>query len=265
MDAQLAVKRDALTPAAERLAPCRRLLVLTGAGASADAGIPTFRGAGGVWRSHRPEDLASPDGFARNPELVWEWYRERRVQVARAQPHPGQRALALLARHFPAAEVLVATTNEDDLLERAGVAEVVHLHGSLFSTRCAGACGWEQAVDRDSELSRRSCPGCGAAVRPGSTWYGEPLPEAELERVLSFRADGCLLIGSSVLVAPVSNIPAEMALAGLPVVEVNCAETPFTSVATVSLRGPARDILPALVDLLTSPTVRDQRRRTAEG
>lgn len=264
MDAQPAVKRDVIARAAQSLAPCRRLLVLAGAGASADAGIPTFRGPGGMWRTHRPEDLASPEGFARDPALVWEWYRERRALVARAQPHPGQRALALLARHFPAAEVVVATTNEDDLLERAGVAGVVHLHGSLFSTRCAGGCGWEAADDRDSACSRCPCPGCGGAVRPGSTWYGEPLPEAELERVLSFRADGCLLIGSSVLVAPVSNIPAEMALAGLPVVEVNCAETPFTGVATANLRGPAREVLPALVDLLTSPTVRDQRRRTVD-
>lgn len=258
------VNREDLGAAARRLAPCRRLLVLAGAGASADAGVPTFRGTGGMWRRHRPEDLACPDGFARDPALVWEWYRERRALVARAQPHAGQRALALLARHFPAAEVLVATTNEDDLLERAGVAEVVHLHGCLFCTRCAAGCGWTTRDDRDSAASLAPCPACGAAVRPGSVWYGEPLPEAELGRLSAFQADGCLLIGSSAVVAPVSTIPAEMALAGLPVVEVNVAETPISPAVAVSLRGTAREVLPALCDLLSSATVRDQSRRTAD-
>jgi NAD-dependent deacetylase len=247
--------------AARCLATSQRLLVLAGAGLSADAGVPTFRGDGGLWRTYNVGDLATPEGFARDPALVWDWYRDRRLEVASCEPHPGQRALALLQLHFPDAEVLVATTNEDDLLERAGVLDVVHLHGSLFDTACSAGCGW---VERDGEDNSRSfgpCPRCGALVRPGSVWFGEPLPSAGLTRIADFHPDGCLVVGSSCTVEPVSGIPGELLQSGVPVVEVNLDETPLSSHATVSLRGAARDLLPPLVDLLTSAIVRDQRRR----
>lgn len=246
--------------AADLLAPCRRLLVLTGAGSSADAGIPTFRGPGGLWNDRKVEELASAAGFAADPEAVWDWYRARRIQAGMAQPHPGQRAIALLHRHFPAAQVLVVTTNEDDLLERAGVTEVLHLHGSFFETRCSALCGWRDQ-DRDSVLSRQPCPRCGARVRPGSVWFGEPLPSFPLERIAAFDADGCLMVGSACLVAPAAGIPTQLAEAGHPVVEVNTSETPFSLIASAVLRGCAKDLLPPLVDLLTSSTVRDQRLR----
>jgi NAD-dependent deacetylase len=258
-------ERPALQPtiadAAQLLAPCRRLLVLAGAGLSADAGVPTFRCEGGLWQQHSVEELASPAGFQRNPELVWEWYRERRLRVAEAEPHTGQRALALLQSHFPGGQVLIATTNEDDLLERAGISPVVHLHGSLFDTACAAACGWRARDGDDNSLSLVPCPRCGAATRPGSVWYGEAVPESSLAAISHFDPDGCLLVGSSCIVQPVSEIPAEMALAKLPVVEVNLDETPFSPVAGCSLRGTAKGLLPGLVDLLTSRTVRDQQRR----
>ncbi len=248
--------------AAQLLRPCRRLLVLTGAGMSADAGVPTFRGEGGLWRTHRAEDLASADGFARQPELVWDWYRERRLHVAASAPHPGQRTLALLQAHIPApARVLIATTNEDDLLERAGVDPVVHLHGSLFETVCAAGCGWRAQDDLDNALSLVPCPQCGAPVRPGSVWYGEPLPQAPLDAIVRFKPDGCVLIGSSCLVQPASAIPSDLVMAGFPVVELNTEPTAFTSIASLSLRGTAKELLPALVDLLTSRTVQDQQRR----
>lgn len=254
------IDRDDVALAADRLLGCRRLLVLVGAGGSADSGVPTFRDEGGLWRTHKPEDLAHPDAFAAHPETVWAWYHERRAGILEAQPHRGQRALALLQRHFRAAEVLVATTNEDDLLERAGVDPVIHLHGSVFETACAAACGW-RAIDRDGNLSHQPCPTCGATTRPGSVWFGEALPSGPLEQLAALRPDGCLVIGSSSQVAPVSHIPLDLALAGVPVVEVNLAVTPLSQHA-VSLRGPAIDILPRLVDLLTSTTMRDQRTRT---
>jgi NAD-dependent deacetylase len=246
--------------AARLLAPCRRLLVLTGAGMSADAGVPTFRGEGGLWREHNAEDLATPEGFTRDPALVWTWYRERRLQAAGCEPHAGQRSIAMLERHFPAAQVLVATTNEDDLLERAGVGEVVHLHGSLFSTRCVAACGWQVAVDQDNAASFLPCPRCGAATRPGSIWFGEALPRVALDRVAEFEPDGCLVVGSSCLVQPTAGIPLELAVHGRPVVEVNPEETPLSAMVACSLRGTARDLLPPLIDLLTSAIVRDQHR-----
>lgn len=247
--------------AAEALIGCQRLLVLTGAGASADSGVPTFRGAGGWYREHRGEDLATDAAFRRDPELVWEWYRERRMSIASSEPHAGQRAVALLQQHFRG-RVLVATTNEDDLLERAGVDPVVHLHGSLFETRCADDCGWSAADDLDNGLSFLDCPRCGAMVRPGSVWFGESVIGSALTALDQFEPDGCLVVGSSVLVQPVSAIPPEMALAGLPVVEINPQETPLDTVATVSLRGGAKQFLPPLVDLLTSATIRSRAKTT---
>jgi NAD-dependent deacetylase len=248
--------------ACDLLRSCRRLLVLTGAGMSADAGIPTFRCEGGLWRTHRVEDLAHPEGFARDPELVWDWYRERRLLVASSAPHPGQRTIALLQRHLPPpARVLIATTNEDDLLERAGVSQVLHLHGSLFETLCAAGCGWRAADDHDNALSMMPCPNCGARVRPGSVWYGEALPPSPLQAIGRFNPDGCLLVGSSCLVQPAAAIPSDMVIAGQPVVEINTEETAFSPIATCSIRGTAKDVLPGLVDLLTSRTVQDQKRR----
>lgn len=246
--------------AADRLLDCRRLLVLVGAGGSADSGIPTFRDTGGFWQTHRPEDLAHPDAFREQPQVVWEWYRERRRCIAQAVPHAGQRALALLQRQFNAATVLLATTNEDDLLQRAGVQDVVHLHGSIWETSCAAGCGWS-TDDRLSEHSLRPCPQCGESVRPASVWFGEPLPSAPLDAITAFAADGCLVIGSSCEVAPVSQIPLDLALAGVPLVEINRNETPLSAHA-LSLRGTAKDVLPRLVDLLPSSTMRDQRLRT---
>jgi NAD-dependent deacetylase len=250
-----------IAEAVRLLAPCRRLLVLAGAGLSADAGVPTFRCEGGLWNEFKVEDLATPDGFQRNPELVWDWFRERRLRVAEAVPHPGQRSVALLQQHFPGGRVLVATTNEDDLLERAGVDPVIHLHGSLFETVCSAACGWHAHDGEDNALSLVPCPRCGAPPRPGSVWYGESLPAGVMESISRFDPDGCLMVGSSCIVQPVSGIPSELVLAKRPVVEVNPEETAFSPIAGCSLRGTAKDVLPGLVDLLTSRTMRDQNRR----
>ncbi|MCS6969922.1 MAG: NAD-dependent deacylase [Planctomycetes bacterium] len=252
--------RPAIARAAAALTSCRRLLVLAGAGLSADAGIPTFRGSGGLWRNYPVEELATPEGFAQDPELVWDWYRERRLQIAASQPHVGQRALTLLQQHFPAGQVLVATTNEDDLLERAGVNEVVHLHGEIFLTRCT-TCSWQGDDRLDNALSFLPCPRCGARVRPGSVWYGEAVPIAALQRVAGFDPDGCLVVGSSCLVQPVASIPLELRLHGHPVVEINPEATPLSELVTCSIRALAKDALPVLVDLLTSATVREQARR----
>ncbi len=253
-------QRAAITAAAEHLISAKRLLVLIGAGGSADAGVPTFRDVGGLWQTQRPEDLAHPTAFAAQPEVVWDWYRSRRTEILAAVPHAGQRALALLQRHFRAAQVLMATTNEDDLLERAGVSDVRHLHGAIFTTACSAHCGWA-VEDRESRRAGRTCPDCGALTRPGSVWFGEAVPPAPLEEIAALEPDGCLVIGSSCEVAPVSQIPLELALAGVPVVEVNVHATPLSAHALL-LRGTALEILPRLVDLLTSSTMRDQRHRT---
>ncbi len=257
--------------AAEVLASSKRLLVLAGAGLSADAGVSTFRGHGGIWGNVDPEELASLQGFEKNPDRVWEWYRQRRMEIAMVEPHEGQRSLAMLQKYAAkSTSVLVATTNEDDLLERAGVEEVIHLHGSLFNTACSAHCGWSICDDGDNSWSLRDCPRCGQPVRPGSVWFGEALPESAFARLEAFDADACLLIGSSSLVQPIAAIPPEMILAHLPVVEVNIEETPFSDSATFHLHGRASHILPALVDHITSSVVREQgtavfRKRTVVG
>lgn len=248
-----------LAAAATVLASCRRLLVLAGAGLSADAGVPTFRGHGGLWQQCKPEDLASDRGFRQDPDGVWEWYRQRRYEIACCQPHAGQRALAMLQRYAPEQQrVLVGTTNEDDLLQRAGVAPVLHLHGSLFDTMCAAHCGWRVRDDADNSWSLRNCPACGAMVRPGSVWFGEAVPSSALAALQHFDPDGCVVVGSSSLVQPVAAIPPELIMSGRPVVEINIAATPLSDSATIHLRGGASRLLPALVDRLTSQVVRRQ-------
>ncbi|TVR47029.1 MAG: NAD-dependent deacylase [Planctomycetota bacterium] len=227
---------------------------------SADAGVPTFRGHQGLWGDVDPEIYASLDGFLAEPDKVWEWYRQRRFEIASVEPHPGQRSLALLQRFSPEAmQVLVATTNEDDLLERAGLESVIQLHGSLFTTRCLDSCGWEVSDDADNAWSLRDCPRCGARTRPGSIWFGEKLDPELTQALEDFAADGCLVVGSSSVVQPIAAIPPEMALAGLPVVEVNIARTPLSDSVTVHLQGSAASILPHLVDQLTSAVIRAQQ------
>ncbi|MFW5829665.1 MAG: SIR2 family NAD-dependent protein deacylase, partial [Planctomycetota bacterium] len=153
------------------------------------------------------------------------------------------------------------TTNEDDLLERAGCLNVVHVHGELFLTRCCrSTCPWEIRDEMDSGYSLLPCPSCGGPVRPGSVWFGEPVPAHHLARIERFNADACLVVGSSSLVQPIASMPPELALAGAPVVEINTARTPLSDLATVFLAGTAQDLLPHLVDLMTSPAVRAQSR-----
>ena len=206
-------QRQLICNAAEALRDCRRLLVLTGAGASADSGIPTFRGDGGVWQQYKAQDLATPEAFQRDPDLVWDWYRDRRLKIAGCEAHCGHRSLALLQEQYQDGRVIVATTNEDDLLERAGVHGVLSLHGNLFDTTCAADCGWSVRDTADNGYSFMACPDCGADVRPGSIWYGESVARKGMRAIQIFNPDACLVIGSSCLVQPVAEIAPEMALA----------------------------------------------------
>ena len=246
--------------AARALAGCQRLLVLTGAGMSADSGVPTFRGKDGLWTQVDAESLASVQGFIADPERVWEWYRQRRFEVASCRPHAGQRALAMLQQYLPQSlSVQVATTNEDDLLERAGVADVLHVHGRLFDTVCSQHCGWSVSDDQDNSWSFCPCPQCGAPVRPGSTWFGEHLNAQVLKALDDFDPDGCVVVGSSSLVQPIAAIPPELAMLGRPVVEINIERTPLSTTASYFLGGSACSVLPLLIDQITSAVVRSQR------
>ncbi len=235
-----------LLAAALRLREARRILVLTGAGISAESGVPTFRGPGGLWRELRPEDLATPEAFARDPRLVWEWYEWRRQRVAEAQPNPAHHALVALEART--SDFTLVTQNVDGLHTRAGGRKVLELHGSLWRLRCAG-CGQE---DDDTRVPLPELPprcACGALLRPGVVWFGESLDDDTLRRSFAAakKAEVVLVIGTSSVVYPAAALPEVSRAHGAFVVEVNPEATGLTALASVSLRGKAAGIVPRLV------------------
>lgn len=239
----------------------RRVVVLTGAGMSAESGIPTFRDAQtGLWEHHNPEELATPEAWERDPDFVWAWYRWRAKLIRDVEPNAGHRALAAWS-DADRAEVWIVTQNVDDLHERAGSSVLAHLHGSIFALRCSQCdTPFEEndapelalpatPVDR---LAPPRCPVCGGAVRPGIVWFGEELPHdafAHAEAVID-SADLVLSVGTSGNVFPAAALPYGALRKGTPVVEINPAETEFSTDATIVWRSTAAAALPALVGSL---------------
>jgi len=232
-----------------QLRAARHVLVLSGAGVSAESGVPTFRDAQtGLWQHHSAEELATPEAFARNPELVWNWYAWRRELATRAEPNPGHVALAQLATLV--ARLTLVTQNVDGLHQRAGSREVIEFHGNLLRDRCSAACGVvADATPESPSASPPPCPRCGAHLRPDVVWFGETIPATAL-RAAGAAAEDCDLlisVGTSSLVYPAAAL-AEIALrAGAVVVEINPAPTPLSTLAEHVLRGTAGEVLPALV------------------
>ena len=237
------------------LQQAKQVVVFTGAGVSAESGIPTFRDAlTGLWERFDAEDLATPDAFRRDKELVWGWYEWRRMQVLRSLPNPAHVAIAELARHVP--RLTVVTQNVDDLHERAGSAEVLHLHGSLHTPRCF-ACGrahiLPSEIPQEPEGGRRLrpplCTHCGGSVRPGVVWFGESLPQDVLDAAFA-AARACDLlfaIGTSGLVQPAVRIPVLAMQTGAKVVQVNPTATALDEECTWNLRGAAGAVMPMLL------------------
>lgn len=224
----------------------RRIAALTGAGISAESGVPTFRDQGGLWRQYRVEELATPEAFAADPKRVWEWYDWRRSIIARAEPNPGHAALKQLEDRK--AEFCLITQNVDGLHARAGNRNIVCLHGDIWSLRCTG-CGLscKNEAPRLEELPPRC--GCGALMRPGVVWFGESLPADAWRKAeqAARTAEVFLVIGTSAVVMPAASLAAVAKQAGARVVEINAAETPISSWVDCSLRGAAGSILPRLV------------------
>lgn len=181
-----------------------RIVVFTGAGVSADSGIPTFRGAGGLWRDFRAEDLATPEAFARDPAMVWEWYEWRRGLVRSAKPNAAHEAIARLDR--APAKVIVVTQNVDALHARAGSRHIIELHGNLFRVRCTRERTTHDAAAPFDQLPPRCA--CGALLRPDVVWFGEMLPEGALETAAQAirGADLLLVIGTSGIVYPAAGL-----------------------------------------------------------
>lgn len=234
----------------DTLAQARRVAVLTGAGISAESGIPTFRDAlTGLWANYDPQTLATPEGFARDPKLVWEWYASRRASIAGVLPNPGHAALAALERHFD--HFTLVTQNIDSLHQRAGSREVVELHGNITRVKCSRE---EVLVSHfaDDETPPRCA--CGAYLRPDVVWFGELLPPDALARAEA-AAEHCEVffsIGTSAQVYPAAELPLRALSAGATVVEINPERTALTRHAHFSLRGASGLVLPQLLDNLNA-------------
>jgi NAD-dependent deacetylase len=236
-----------LIPQAKQwLNEARHIAVLTGAGISAESGVPTFRGSDGLWRTHKPEDLATPGAFARDPKLVWEWYDWRRSVITSVEPNPGHYALAALEDRSPEFELV--TQNVDGLHERAGNRRIHRLHGSIWRLRCT-ECGAENNDDRVPLPQIPPRCGCGALVRPGVVWFGEPLPQKEwtaAERAAA-ACDLLIVVGTSAQVYPAASLIPLAARASARIIEINLEETPLSGVAGLALRGKAVEILPQII------------------
>lgn len=234
----------------------KRVVVLTGAGISAESGVPTFRDAQtGLWENYSAEELATPQAFQRNPSLVWQWYQQRRRMVSQAKPNPGHEALAKLQEMIE--EVAIVTQNVDGLHHAAGSEEVIELHGNIMASRC-----FDHGHDFEYSVSDEefwaldeppTCDVCGSLVRPTVVWFGEALPLTALERAyeLVSKADLVLSVGTSTLVQPAASLPFEALAAGVPVVEINLHPTPLSDQASFLLQGKSGEVLPVLVNSLS--------------
>ena len=230
-----------------------RIVALTGAGVSAESGVPTFRGAGGLWKQYRAEDLATPEAFARDARLVWEWYGWRRSLVLACAPNAAHRALASASAVWPSFHVV--TQNVDGLHAVASCDAAplpVELHGSLFRIRCT-VCGRRQddrsVIDATTIETLPHCETCGALMRPDIVWFGEPLDSLVLGEAarLASAADVCLVVGTSAVVHPAAGLADLTRRAGGAIIEVNLDRTPITDVAAAVLRGAAAEIVPELL------------------
>jgi len=255
-----------------------RVFIITGAGVSAESGIPTFRGKDGYWRNLDPAKLATPEAFERDPKLVWEWYRERRQRIRSAQPNSAHEAIAKLAQH--ADEFLLITQNVDDLHRRAGLAneQMVQIHGDIFVTRCsrcdfqfrrAGRGGSPEppgaravqpqsgrlksiAPTSENDVNLPRCPGCNALMRPGVVWFGEQLDSRKVESVENFlRRGSCdlvFVVGTTAVFGYIIDWAVQAAGRKGQLIEVNPEETPISQFATRLVREPAAIALPRIVD-----------------
>ena len=247
-DAGDAIELDDLR---ERLAAANSVCVLTGSGISAESGLPTFRGIGGLWRTHRVEQLASPQGFARDPHLVWTWYNERRAAHKDVEPSPAHVALAEIERRV--ADFTLVTQNVDSLHLRAGSRNVLELHGKLREAKCT-RCDARQPIDNvilslskgalDLEAIEHEC---GGMWRPDIVWFGESLPPDVLEAAFDAarRAELMLVVGTSGIVQPAASLATKRCTRAY-VVEINPEETVLTPHADRSIRARASDVLPRL-------------------
>lgn len=236
---------ELLQSAAQRLSGAKYPAVLTGAGISAESGIPTFRGEEGLWKNYRAEELATPGAFARDPELVWEWYNWRRSIIAGKSPNEGHRAIVALQKRFP--EMPVITQNVDGYHGDVETANLIEMHGNIFRARCLG-CGWRGA-HKTLDERRPLCASCGGALRPDIVWFGESLDAGAVGAIMGHlqSCDLLLVVGTSGVVYPAAGFASQVDSGGGAVVEVNPDPViPFA----IQLKGKSGEILSSLLELI---------------
>jgi NAD-dependent deacetylase len=233
-------------PLIEVLQEASRVAILTGAGISAESGIPTFRGEDGLWKKYRPEELATPAAFSQDPKLVWEWYDWRRGIIGQKEPNPGHEVIARWEETFPTVSLI--TQNIDGLHQKAGSKNIWELHGNIWKLRCTE----EGTITENYETPLKEipplCPNCGALLRPHIVWFGESLSSTILQKSiqLSSECDVMFVIGTSAVVQPAASLPFEASEAGAMIVEINLDPTPLSLYADFSIRGKSGEILPLI-------------------
>lgn len=240
-----------IAKAYELVSNSNEIVVLTGAGISAESGIPTYRGEEGLWRNYSPQELATPEAFFKNPKLVWEWYDSRRAIMKNAKPNPGHFAITALEKEKR--DFTLITQNVDGLHFAAGTRNVIELHGSLWEIKCTEC----EKVEKNyqvpiPELPPR-CGDCGAVMRPNTVWFGEIIPMERIDRCL-FAIEQCdllLIVGTSGVVEPAASMGLIAKKSEKPVVEINIDVTPGTGLYDASVIGKSGETLPLLVEYET--------------
>lgn len=231
---------------ADALSSARTIVVLAGSGLSADSGVPTFRDAQtGLWAQYRPEDLASPEAFARDPDTVWQWYRWRRQRIAEVEPNAGHSVLAELEARLP--DLRLVTQNVDGLHQRAGHRDVIEFHGNIHGNRCHRE-GRLVEVDDDTDAPP-ACPHCGSPVRPSVVWFGEPIPEDAIMRATA-AAEACdlfIAVGTSAMVHPAAGLADIARRAGARIAEINPEDTALSEHLDIRIQQRAAEALPQVL------------------
>ncbi len=230
-----------------RLKEAGRIVVFTGAGISAESGVPTFRGENGLWKKFRPEELANIDAFMRNPDLVWQWYQHRKEVISSVRPNAGHDAIAAMDQRYPSC--IVVTQNIDDLHRRAGSRTVHELHGNIERNYCMTCRRPATPEEIAGQTKAPLCVACGGLVRPDVVWFGELLPEEEWNASVeaATAADVFFAVGTSSVVYPAASLPTDARRAGAYLVEVNIERTDLSPMADEVLLGKAGEVLPALL------------------
>lgn len=251
------VTDEQIQQASHHILNSKQLVVLTGAGASKESGVPTFRDAlDGLWARFDPTQLATRRAFEADPKLVWDFYEYRREIMRPAQPNPGHYALAKLQRRFP--HLRIVTQNVDDLHERAGNTDIVKLHGNIARNKCFFNCQGDPTlvdvskIEWDKTSGPPPCPHCGRWVRPDVVWFGEMLPRDQLNRAAELMqlADMVIVIGTSGLVSPAADMPRVAKNQGATIIEINPDYSMITRIADLKLEGPSGEVLPRILAAL---------------